>query len=153
MPTTVVQWHRQRFRLFWRWRSRSGRPSVKREIRDLIRQMSSANPVWGAPRSMASCSSPASRSAKLPSRSTWCEEGNTFSELEDQALALLLLCNGYDPNLEPDSPLDLAFRIRRWDLLDLLLEWGADPRRLVSVICSTPTILVYTNDFVTWASI
>src|SRR5271163_4517826 len=49
-PATVVQWHRQGFRLFWHWRSRSGRPSVDREIRDLIRQMSSANPLWGAPR-------------------------------------------------------------------------------------------------------
>ena len=49
-PATVVQWHRQGFRLFWRWRSRSGRPSVEQEIRDLIRQMSSANPLWGAPR-------------------------------------------------------------------------------------------------------
>src|SRR6267142_6348962 len=49
-PTTVVQWHRQGFRLFWRWRSRSGRPCVSREIRDLIRQMSTANPLWGAPR-------------------------------------------------------------------------------------------------------
>jgi hypothetical protein len=39
----------------------------------------------------------------------------------------VLLCNGYDPNLEPGSPLDLALRARRWDLLDLLLEWGADP--------------------------
>jgi hypothetical protein len=49
-PTTVIQWHRQGFRLFWRWRSRSGRPSVDREVRDLIRQMSSANSLWGAPR-------------------------------------------------------------------------------------------------------
>ena len=49
-PATIVQWHRQGFRLFWRWRSRSGRPSMDREIRDLIRQMSSANPLWGAPR-------------------------------------------------------------------------------------------------------
>src|SRR5216684_1865362 len=49
-PATVIQWHRQGFRLFWRWRSRSGRPSVEREIRDLIRQISSANPLWGAPR-------------------------------------------------------------------------------------------------------
>src|SRR5271167_98454 len=49
-PATVVQWHRQGFRLFWRWRSKSGRPSIDREIRDLIRQMSSANPLWGAPR-------------------------------------------------------------------------------------------------------
>jgi transposase InsO family protein len=49
-PATVVQWHRQGFRLFWRWRSRSGRPSVDGETRDLVRQMSAANPLWGAPR-------------------------------------------------------------------------------------------------------
>jgi hypothetical protein len=49
-PATVVQWHRQGFRLFWRWRSRSGRPSVDHEIRKLIREISSANPLWGAPR-------------------------------------------------------------------------------------------------------
>ena len=49
-PATVVQWHRQGFRLYWRWRSRPGRPSVGREVRDLIRQMNSANPLWGAPR-------------------------------------------------------------------------------------------------------
>jgi hypothetical protein len=52
-PATVIQWHRQGFRRYWRWRScsrRVGRPGVKREIRDLIRQMSVANPLWGAPR-------------------------------------------------------------------------------------------------------
>ena len=49
-PATVVQWHRQGFRLFWHWRSKSGRPAVEREIRKLIREMSSADPLWGAPR-------------------------------------------------------------------------------------------------------
>ena len=49
-PAIVVQWHRQGFSLFWRWRSRSGRPSVNRETSDLIRQMNAANPLWGAPR-------------------------------------------------------------------------------------------------------
>ncbi len=49
-PATVVQWHRQGYRFFWRWRSRSGRPSVSREVQDLIRQMNAANPFWGAPR-------------------------------------------------------------------------------------------------------
>ena len=52
-PATVIQWHRQGFRRYWRWRSRSqraGRPEVNREIRDSIRQMSVANPLWGAPR-------------------------------------------------------------------------------------------------------
>jgi hypothetical protein len=47
-PVTVVQWHRQGFRLFWRWRSRSGRPSVDREVSKLIREMSRSNPLWGS---------------------------------------------------------------------------------------------------------
>src|SRR5580704_11726413 len=52
-PATVIQWHRKGFRLYWRWRSRSrsvGRPKVSSETRDLIRQLSMANPLWGAPR-------------------------------------------------------------------------------------------------------
>ena len=52
-PATVVQWHRRGFRLYWRWRSGSrqiGRPKTSTEIRQLIRQMSMANPIWGAPR-------------------------------------------------------------------------------------------------------
>ena len=50
-PATVVQWHRKGFRTYWRWRSRRpGRPKKSTEIRDLIRRMSLANPLWGAPR-------------------------------------------------------------------------------------------------------
>ena len=51
-PETVVRWHRAGFRSFWRWKSRrrGGRPSVPLEIRRLIRDMSRANPLWGAPR-------------------------------------------------------------------------------------------------------
>src|SRR5262249_54116536 len=51
-PETVIRWHRQGFRAFWRWKSRSrgGRPTIAREIRDLIREMSRANWLWGAPR-------------------------------------------------------------------------------------------------------
>src|SRR5450631_3315897 len=51
-PETVIRWHRAGFRLFWRWKSRSrgGRPIVSLEIRQLIREMSLANPLWGAPR-------------------------------------------------------------------------------------------------------
>jgi len=56
-PATVVQWHRKGFRLYWRRRSRRlGRPRMNREIRELIRKMSLANPLWGA-----SCSSSASK--------------------------------------------------------------------------------------------
>src|SRR3981189_2428106 len=50
-PATVVQWHRKGFRLYWRRGSgHLGRPRMSREIRDLIRHMSQANPLWGAPR-------------------------------------------------------------------------------------------------------
>src|SRR6202041_1404675 len=51
-PETVIRWHRVGFRSYWRWKSRprSGRPTVAVEIRRLIREMSIANPLWGAPR-------------------------------------------------------------------------------------------------------
>lgn len=52
-PETVIGWHRQGFKLFWRWKSRRrgpGRPRVDPDIRALIRRMSIANPLWGAPR-------------------------------------------------------------------------------------------------------
>lgn len=42
-------------------------------------------------------------------------------------LTRLLLCNGYRQEIEPCPPLDRALDQRRWDLLDLLLDWGADP--------------------------
>src|SRR2546426_153878 len=51
-PETVVRWHRRGFKLYWAWKSRRrwGRPAIGRDLRDLIRQMSRANPLWGAPR-------------------------------------------------------------------------------------------------------
>jgi transposase InsO family protein len=51
-PETIIRWHRTGFRLYWRWKSRSrgGRPKVPMEIRRLIREMSLANRLWGAPR-------------------------------------------------------------------------------------------------------
>ena len=50
-PQTVVKWHRQGFRLYWRWKSKkTGRPKISTEIRKLIRQLSQDNPTWGAPR-------------------------------------------------------------------------------------------------------
>jgi transposase InsO family protein len=51
-PETIIRWHRTGFRLYWRWKSRSrgGRPRIPLEIRRLIRDMSVANRLWGAPR-------------------------------------------------------------------------------------------------------
>jgi putative transposase len=51
-PETVIAWHRRGFRMFWRWKSRRriGRPTMSADVRTLIRTMSEANPLWGAPR-------------------------------------------------------------------------------------------------------
>jgi Integrase core domain len=51
-PDTVIRWHRAGFRSFWRWKSpyQGGRPRTPAEIRQLIHDMSIANPLWGAPR-------------------------------------------------------------------------------------------------------
>ncbi len=49
-----------------------------------------------------------------------------------RSLLLLLLCNGYRLNLEPVCPLTLVLDAgaKRWDLIDVLRAWGADPRRV-----------------------
>jgi transposase InsO family protein len=51
-PETLVRWHRNGFRRYWRWKSRNlgGRPQITADLRALIRQMSIENPLWGAPR-------------------------------------------------------------------------------------------------------
>ena len=49
-PETVIKWHRQGFKLYWRFKSRKrpGRPRISHEIRKLIRQMSQDNASWGS---------------------------------------------------------------------------------------------------------
>ena len=80
-PETVIAWHRKGFGLYWRWKSRAGkcgRPCVSRETRELIRQMSKANPLWGALRvlklglevSQATVAKYMSRQGRPPSQ-TW----------------------------------------------------------------------------------
>src|SRR5260370_34368942 len=83
-PETVIAWHRRGFQLYWRRKNRrsDGRPTVSAEIRVLIRQMSLANPRWGAPRihgellkigievSQATVAKYMARHRKLPSQ-TW----------------------------------------------------------------------------------
>jgi transposase InsO family protein len=55
-PQTVVRWHRQGFRLWWRWKSktkRAGRPLLAQLVRVLIARMARENLTWGAPRIQA----------------------------------------------------------------------------------------------------
>ena len=51
-PATVLAWQRTRFRDHWARLSRRGpgRPAIAKEIRELIREISAANPRWGSPR-------------------------------------------------------------------------------------------------------
>jgi putative transposase len=54
-PETVIKWHRQGFRLYWRCKSKApvGRPKIDKEIRELIGKMSRETPLWGVPRLQA----------------------------------------------------------------------------------------------------
>ena len=51
-PMVLVRWHQAACRAWWRWvcRHRGGRPTISRELIELIRRMSRENPLWGAPR-------------------------------------------------------------------------------------------------------
>jgi len=49
-PETVLRWHRAGWRLFWRCKSRPGRPPIPLELRQLIRRMAIKNPLWGEER-------------------------------------------------------------------------------------------------------
>jgi transposase InsO family protein len=49
-PATLIRWHRKGFRLFWRWKSRPGRPRIPAELQALIRRMARDNPTWGQER-------------------------------------------------------------------------------------------------------
>jgi putative transposase len=49
-PATLIRWHRQGFRLFWRWTSRHGRLPIPAALQALIRQMARENPSWGQER-------------------------------------------------------------------------------------------------------
>ncbi len=49
-PETMIRWHRAGWRLFWRWKSRPGRPSIPRDLQALIRRMGRENPTWGEER-------------------------------------------------------------------------------------------------------
>jgi len=49
-PETFTRWHRQGFRLFWRWKSKPGRPALPQDLQALIRRMALENPTWGQER-------------------------------------------------------------------------------------------------------
>ena len=46
-PAALTHWHRQGFRLVWRWQSTPGRPPIPADLQALIRRMARENPTWG----------------------------------------------------------------------------------------------------------
>jgi hypothetical protein len=72
-PETIIRWHRAGLRAWGRWKSRprGGRPRTLDEIRQLIREMSVANPLWALPASAVNSLSSAWMSARPPWRRTW----------------------------------------------------------------------------------
>jgi hypothetical protein len=65
-------------------------------------------------------------------------------ETGQHSLASLLLKSGYRLELERYAPLDLALRSRRWDLFDLLLEWGGDLKSVdVYTVLDTYNVELY----------
>ena len=100
-PETVLRWHRDGFKMFWRWRSRNraGRPKIDRGLRDLIRRMSRENPLWGASRihgellmlgfevAQSTVSKYMARPSKPPSQ-TW----KTFLRNHAEAIAAIDMC-------------------------------------------------------------
>jgi transposase InsO family protein len=55
-PETLIGWHRRGFKLFWKWKSRVGRPRLPENIRKLIIRMALENPTWGQARVAAELS-------------------------------------------------------------------------------------------------
>jgi hypothetical protein len=51
-------------------------------------------------------------------------------ESKQHDLVLLLLCNGYRTELELEDPIGRALRLRSRELLELVMDWGADPARV-----------------------
>src|SRR5712671_3615268 len=49
-PVTLIRWHRAGWKLFWRLKSRPGRPPIPVQLQALIRRIANENPSWGEER-------------------------------------------------------------------------------------------------------
>jgi hypothetical protein len=87
-PETVFAWHRRGFRLFWAWkirRGQPGRPTLPREVRDLIRRMCRENPTWGAPRIHGELLKLGINVGKAASANTWSAAASDLAYLSGQS--------------------------------------------------------------------
>ena len=84
-PATLIRWHREGFRLFWKLKSRPGRPALPRDLRTLIRQMALENATWGEERiahelllKLGLCVSPRTVRKYMPARTDDGPAGSWF---------------------------------------------------------------------------
>ena len=84
---------------------------------------------------------------KRPKKASVVSPLRTAIRRKHRDLVLLLLCNGYRLDLEADSSdslLDEALNVRDFDILELLLKWGADP----TTVRTESVIETYTTDLI-----
>jgi hypothetical protein len=99
------------------------------ELRDLI-QLCLAGRAYDVERCIQEGRPIQARSYKRPRKVPVVSSLRTAIRKKHRDLVLLLLCNGYRLDLEANggnSVLDEALRIGAFDVVDLLLKWGADP--------------------------
>lgn len=113
-PETFLGWHHKLFQLFWRWKSRGGRPRLPKEIRRLIVEMATNNPTWGQERVANELSlklgilvSPANGEEVLARRSGFRSKEGLYAALDDfraqprPCSDRLRFCHGGDGTFPP----------------------------------------------------
>jgi hypothetical protein len=99
------------------------------ELRDLI-QLCSGGHVYDAERWLLDGRPIQALTYDRPGKPSVVSPLRTAIRKKHRDLVLLLLCNGYRLDLEPsegNSVLDEVLQVRAFDILELLLKWGADP--------------------------
>ena len=102
------------------------------ELRDLV-QLCGAGRVYDVERWIQAGRPIQAITYKRPGKASILSPLRTAIRKKHGDLVLLLLCNGYRLDLEAkdwNSVLDEALNIRAFDIVDLLLQWGADPTRV-----------------------
>jgi len=102
------------------------------ELRELV-QLCAAGRVYDVERWIQAGKPVQAITYKRPGKASVLSPLRTAIRKKHSDLVLLLLCNGYRLDLEGkdwNSVLDEALNIRAFGIVDLLLQWGADPTKV-----------------------
>jgi len=130
-PETLVRWHRADFRCCWRWKSRrrGGRPQIDTELRALIRQMSTENQLWGAPRIHG----------ELPWICSWSRPSAWDSCMALSSCGFIAEISSGSRHSQPDSGVDRTPDHRGFSLGRCSALYDRGPRSDLRHHCHTPT--------------